>query len=274
MRFNTLMCLSVATLLAAGALAMGPGGNGKKDSQISLVRPDDPPDADAKGTLRIRHKGNGDSLEVHVMQVTEGHEHHLWMEDGIDLDTFSDVGTLDGDGGSQQLKFDTKKGGVLPLAAASLDDLIGRRVEVRHDDAVVLLGVVPPWDLSKKPHKAKVAIDAPDGAPAPDMHGTLSLRGKDDKGQERIDLKAKKVPFDDGPFHVFVEEGVGLGTFVDSGKLEKTDEHEGRWKRDTKKGQALPDGVFFVSELADRLIEVRRDSDGTVYLRGTIPLVK
>jgi hypothetical protein len=45
-------------------------------------------------------------------------------------------------------------------------------------------------------------------------------------------------------------------------------------RRDTKKGQALPDGVFFVSELADRLIEVRRDSDGTVYLRGTIPLVK
>jgi len=118
-----------------------------------------------------------------------------------------------------------------------------------------------------------VEVEAPDGAPAQDMHGTLSLRGKDDKGQERIDLKAKKVPFDDGPFHVFVEEDVGAGTFVDSGKLDKTGKHEGRWRRDTKKGQALPDGVFFVSDLADRLIEVR-DDDGTVYLRGTIPLVK
>ena len=257
--------------LCAGALAFGPG-KGKQDSQISLVRPDDPPDANAKGTLRIRHKGNGDSLEVHVMQVTEGHEHHLWMEDPIDSDDFTEVGTLDGDGGSQQLKFDTKKGGTLPLEAASLEDLIGRRVEVRHDDATVLLGVVPPWGLSKKPLKAKVTIGAPDGAPAPEMHGNLSLRGKDDKGQERIDLKAKHVPFDDGPFHVFVEEDAGAGTFVDSGKLEKTGDHEGRWRRDTKKGQSLPDGVFFVSELAGRLIEVRDEAD-VVYLRGTIPLV-
>ncbi len=274
MRRDTLTTLSLTTLalLAGATLAMPPGGNPKHDSQVSLVRPEDPPDPDAKGTLRIREKGNGESLEVHAMKVEEGAEHRLWVEDPDDSGLFTDVGALDGSGGSQKLKFDTKHDDVLPLGVASVDELIGRRVEVRKADAVVLQGSVPPWGLSKKPAKAKVEVSAPDGAPLPDMHAKLSLRSKADKGQERIDLKAKQVDFDDGPFHVFVEEDVGAGTFVDAGLLEQTDAHEGRWRRDTKKGQALPDGANFVIELAGRLLEVRHD--GVVYLRGTIPIVE
>jgi hypothetical protein len=268
-RHPRLFLVLASALLTGGVLALGPG-KGKQDSQISLVRPDDAPDDNAKGTLRIRHKGNADSFDVHIMKVTAGNEYHLWIEDPVDSETLIESYELDGDGGSQKLKLDTKKGDGLPLDALSLDELIGRRVEIRHGGNVVLLGIVPPFGLPKKPQKAKVDVDAPDGAPEPDMHGTLSLRSKANKGQERIDLKAKHVDFGDGPFHVFVEEDVDSDTFVAAGKLEKTDKHEGRWRRDTKKGQALPDGVFFVSELAGRLLEVRDDAD-IVYLRCTIP---
>jgi hypothetical protein len=274
-RSNTLTSLSVSAfaLLAAGALAMGPGGNGKKDVQISLVKPADAPDADAKGTLRIRHKGNGDSFEIHIMKVSEADEHHAWLEDPIASDTFTDIGTLSG-GGSQQLKFDTKKGGTLPLLAASLDELIGRHLRIQHGDDIVLQGTVPPWDLSKKPAKASIKIEASDDAPQPDMHATLKLRSKANKGQERIDLKVKHIDWGDDSFHVFVEDDVGSGVFVDSGELDKTGDHEGRWKRDTKQGQALPDGVDFVKDLAGRVIRLQRGDDDEVMLSGTIPLVK
>ncbi len=263
------LVMPVLAPLAAASLALVPGGQGKQDSQVSLVRPADPPDPDAKGTLRIRHKCNGERFDVHALKVNADHEHRLWIEDPLGSGTFSDAGALDG-GGSQQLKVDTKQGGLLSLAAESLDDLIGRRVEIRHDAQVVLLGVVPPWDLPKKPQSAKVQIDAPEGAPAADMTGKLTLRSKADKGQERIVLRAKHVPFEGKTFAVFVEEDVGAETFVDAGDLEQQDAHAGRWRRDAKQGQALPDGVSFVSDLAGCLLEIR-DGDGTVYLRGTIP---
>lgn len=275
MRLHTLTCLSVSacTLLAVGALAMGPPGKGKKDSQICLVKPEDAPDGNAKGTLRIRAKGNSESLEIHILQVSADNEHHAWMEDAVASGNFLDIGTLGG-GGSQQLEFDTKKGGALPLLAASLDDLIDRKVEIRHGDDVILQGTVPPFGLSKKPQKADTEITAPDGAPQPDMHAKLSLRSKADKGQERIDLKAKHVDWGDDSFRVFVEDGVGSGVLVDSGELQKTGDHEGRWKRDTKQGQALPAGASFVSELAGRLIELHRTADDVVFLSGTIPAVE
>ena len=55
---------AAALALCSFGLLAASGGNGKKDIQVSLVRPDDPQDFDAKGTLRIREKGNSSSFEV------------------------------------------------------------------------------------------------------------------------------------------------------------------------------------------------------------------
>jgi hypothetical protein len=128
--------LALCTLaLCAGALAFAPGG-GKQDSQTCLVRPDSPPDGNAKGTLRIRSKGNSERFDVHIMKVEGGDEHHLWIEDPIDSDTFTDIGDLPGSGGSQKLALDTKKGDSLPLGVQTTDELIGRRVQIRHAGGV------------------------------------------------------------------------------------------------------------------------------------------
>lgn len=270
-RHLTRAALIALAVFSPAALA-APGGGGKKDSQICLVRPDDGPDDNAKGTLRIREKGNGSSFEIHAIKVNADHAFHAWLEDPIDSDTFVDIGTLKG-GGSQKLKFDTKKDDDLPLDAASLDDLMGRKLQIRHGDDVILRGTVPPFGLEKKPLKAAVTMEAEPGAPDEDMSFKLSLRSKEDKGQERIDLKAKKVPWDDGPFHVFVEDGVGSGVFVDAGKMDKKGGSGGAWRRDMKQGQALPAGADFVKELAGRRIEVRRTSDDLLYVGGDIPLV-
>jgi hypothetical protein len=277
MRSRTLVILAVSALglmVGTGFAAKGPKAKDKQDSQISLVRPDPAPDEDAQGTLRIRtHKGK-DRFDIHVQKVDASQAHDVFIEDPAESAAFVHVTTLSGDGDDLKLALDTKKGDALPLGVPQVADLIGRRVEIRAGDGQVLLfGDVPPFGLSKKPGKAKADIGAPDGAPAPEMHAKLSLRSKADKGQERIELKAKKVPWNDGPFDVFVEDGVGSGVFVNAGDVQKESDSEGSYRRDTKKGQSLPAGVSFVSELAGRTIEVRNELD-VVYLRGTIPAVE
>jgi len=280
MRFHASTYLTLGVLaVCAGAWAVGPGGeggNGNQDSQSCLVRPDtDAPDDNAKGNVRIRSKGNGNSerFDVHVQKVEAGVEHHLFLEDPLDSDTFVDLGDLPGDGGSQKLALDTKKGDELPLmdqGVLTTEDLIGRRIEVRKGDDVELEGVVPPYGLEKKNQKVKIEVDADEDDPQPDITGTLEMRSKENKGQERIILTLKKVDFDDGPFDVFVEDAVGSGVFVNVGDLDQKSEHKGKYKRDCKKGQALPTGVMFVSDLGGRLIQVRDDAD-VVFLETTIP---
>jgi hypothetical protein len=272
MRPSKLTYLGVSSLaVCVAALAFAPGG--KQDSQTCLVRPDDGPDGNAKGTLRIRSKGNSERFDVHIMKVEAGDEHHLWIEDPIDSDTFTDLGDLPGGGGSQKLALDTKKGDSLPLGVQTTDELIGRRVEIRHADDVELEGQVPPYGLPKKPQKAKDTVQATDKDPQPDLTATIEMRSKADKGQERIIVTLKDIDFGPGPFSIFVEDAVDSGTFVDAGGVEKLSEHKGRYRRDCKKGEALPAGVMFVSELGGRRLQVR-DGDDVVYLDDVLPTVE
>jgi hypothetical protein len=260
--------LALLALVVADTSGMGPPAP-KQDSQVSLVRPDDPPDDDAKGTLRIRSEKKGERFDVHVQKVDVDLVHELWIEEPDDSGLFVFVSTLDREKNELKYSVFTKKGDDLPLDAVDTEELIGRRVEVRSSDAVVLKGVVPPYGLSKKPVKAKAEILAPQGAPEPDMQGKLELRSKPDKGQERIDFKVKKVPFEtEGPFRVFIEND--LDVLTDVGELEQTGNSSGRFRRDTKQGQPLPLDVFGVIELAGRAIEVR-DGDDVVFLAGVIP---
>ena len=256
---------------AAGLLAAAAASN--KSSQVSLIRPDDPQDFDAVGTLSISEKGSVSTFEVQVQKVAPNQELNLWIEEPDDSADFVDVGPLSG-GATKKLKFETKKGGGLPLGAPSLDELFGREVRVQHGVDVVLYGTVPGFDLPSKPQKATAEIEAPIGSPADDMHAKLILRSKPAKGLQRIELKARKVPWADVLLLVvFVEDEAGSGVFVNEGALLKQGAKGGRWSRDTKKGESLPAGASVIGDLGGRLIEVRRASDDEVLLRGTIPQV-
>jgi hypothetical protein len=271
---STVTGLAVLALLAADLSGMGPKLP-KEDSTVQLVRPDPAPDADAKGSLRVRSDKQGERFELKLQRVDALLEHDLFIEDPDDSGLFVHVAALQSSGDDDmKLMLATKQGDALPLGATDIDALVGRRVEVRAGEDVVLQGSVPAFGLSKKPVKAKVDLAAPEAAPAPDMKATLKLRSKPDKGQERFDLKAKKVPFADaGPFRVFIEDGVGSAAFVDAGALDPVGDSEGRFRRDSKQGQAMPLGAAGVAELAGRAIEVR-DGEDVVFLEGTIPALE
>lgn len=270
-----LLSLALAALLTPFALAAGNGGgNQKQDVQVSLVRPQDAIDSDAKGTLRVRSDGKKprERFDVKAIRVEGLGTLDLFIEDAVASGVFVLVASLEGEGDELKLSLDTKKGDSLPLDAEMNEDLVGLRVEVRAVDDVVLQGSVPPLDLSKKPVKAKVNVVPPAvDPPSPDMKGTLKMRSKANKGQERLDLKVLNVSFDLGDFHVFMEDAEASGVFVEVGQLEQVgSKPKGRWRVDSKKGQMLPFGVVSVTQLEGRRLQVRDDLDA-VHVEGTLP---
>jgi len=243
----------------------------KQDSEACLVRPDDGPEPTAKGTVRIRSDANGDRFDLRVQGLSTHVDMAAFIEDPPGSDTFEPLAPLSEVKKDLVLALDTKKGDALPLDVPDVADLIGRRVEIRNgSDAVVLFAEVPPFGLDSKPHKATVKIAAPPGSPFPDVTGTLSLRSKADKGQERIILKVKKLPPDAGPFNVFVEDGVGV--LVDDGPLVLTGKN-GTYKRDTKQGDQLPNGATSLTGLTGRALELR-DHNAAVLLSTELPPLK
>jgi hypothetical protein len=276
-RFSVVL-LSVA-LISTSALALAPPGKAKSKVDVtgSLVRQDSPIDADARGMIRFRSKtkkGDGVArMDVLVRKVDVSPEHRLFLEDGVGAGTFSDLGAMDVSDGKLRWSVDEGQGDALPLGAESLADLEGRRVEVRRDGDVVLEGVGPALDASKKPVKHKAKLEAPNAEGDPSLKGRLQMRSKADKGQHRLVIKIKKAPFSSSDVHLFVESAEGSGVFMDAGQFDRLGTSaNGRFRRDTHKGAPLPLGVSDLDELSGRRLQVRDDFD-EVLLEVTLPKV-
>ncbi len=246
-----------------------------QEAQVDLVRPDPAPDADATGTLRIRSEDDEERFDVRVENVDVTLVHELFIEDPADSGAFSLVAPLTAKCDTLKLRLDTEHGDALPLGVALVADLAGRDVEIRSGGVAILTGTVPAFVPPVATAKAKAKFKASPGAPAPHMVGKLMLRSKVAKGQQTIDFKAKHVPWDGGAVHVFIESAPGSNTFQDAGELvRKGASANGKYRRDTKHGDALPLGITTLSKLAGRALELRDASNNLVYLRGVIPAVK
>ena len=130
----------MALLLMSGTAI----GGGKEAGTAPLVRPESAPDDDAKGRVDLSQKGsNHTSFRIAAHNV-EGVALEAFLEDGVGATTFTSVGTLgaDDDPGSASLQF-SGKGGGLPLGVTGLDELIGRRIELRAAATVYLQGLIP-----------------------------------------------------------------------------------------------------------------------------------
>src|SRR5262245_10631815 len=262
-----------AVLLAEVAvLTAAKPASPKEDSMACLVRPDEAPDADAKGFIHTHSDKKGDRFDIRVSNVTTTADVFAFIEDPANSSVFNSVGPLVEASNDLVIAFDTKKGDPLPLGVANVVDLAGRRVEIRNGVGDVLLfGFVPPFGLTSNVSKAKVKLFADEFAPAPKMKGTLQLRSKPNKGQERIVFKAQHIPQGAEPLHVFIDDG--QGNFVDDGVMEMTGQTTGRYARDCTDGDQLPQGVTSVDALAGRQLELRDDA-AAVFLATEIPALK
>jgi hypothetical protein len=245
----------------------------KEDSMACLVRPDDGPDADAKGFIHTHSDKKGDRFDIRVSNVPTTADLQAFIEDPANSNVFGNVGPLVEASNDLVIAFDTKKGEALPLGVTDVEALAGRRVEIRNaTGGVLLFGFVPPFGLATNVSKAKVKIFADETAPFPKMKGTLQLRSKPNKGQERIVFKAQHIPENSGPLHVFIEDGQGV--FVDDGLMEMTGKTTGRYARDCTDGDQLPQGVTSVDALVGRQIELRDETIAEALLSAEIPELK
>ena len=264
----------VAGLALACSLVAAPTAEaGWEKAQAMLVRPAAGVDADAKGTLEIRIKDNDgrERFRVKAKRVDAMLVHDLYLETAPGSGLFDFVASLDPkDDDELKLDLDTHDGDALPGGVASTADLEGRLVEIRLGADVVLHALVPAYDDHEK-LKGKDDLELPLAPADEDVDGRIKVEDKQKKDDQKLEVKVKHLPLGPAAFHLFMDDG--LGTLTDLGAFELDDDLEdGKFRLRNKDGDALPFGVWALTELEGRALEVRDDL-GTVYLEGSVPVM-
>ena len=282
-------CLITVTAMAGSGL----------EGESQLVRPDPAPDPDAKGEIEVEIEGEIEGneqsleqeLEIEAKNLDLGATYEVFMED--ELGAMVSIGFLAADEDDElSLEFESEveteveegeseseSEGTLPLGAQSLEELIGRRVEIRSGGELYLYGTVPSASEQDKKasqwRQAKSSLTRPDGFEDDDAHGAVDVRTRDADGRHRLKVKADDMP--DGDYRFFLEDAVGSDTMVEVAALlvdadddDDEDDFEYEFKADTQHGDPLPLGAASIDELSGRRVEVR-DSLSAVVLVGMVP---
>lgn len=265
--------LAACAAVVAGASA---DAHAKKPlaAKAPLVRPDAPPDADARGRVEIRDHKNEGRFEVQAMGLDTGVSFEVFVEDAVGAGTFTSVGLLGVEGGEFGFRMDEGEDG-LPLGVADVADLVDRVVQIQDLGQIYVLGTIPdfpPKNVNKGGawERGKVAMTRPVMTPPDDdAKGTLEVRTKKEDNRDRFTVKVQRVAAGAVVFNLFLEDAVGSDVFVDIGPMVGGDD-DAKFDVDTWSGAPLPLGVFDVEELAGRALEVRGD-DTFTYLETTVP---
>lgn len=121
-----------------------------------------------------------------------------------------------------------------------------------------------------KKKSAEVYLVRPTSPPDADAQGSIKLETEANKDKDKIEFKAEHLdPL--GSYHVFIEDGVASGQFVDAGAMSLDDALTGEFdlKFDEKQGP-LPQAVASVVDLAGRVVNIE-DGMSAIVLSGTIP---
>ncbi|MFQ5600091.1 MAG: carboxypeptidase-like regulatory domain-containing protein [Candidatus Krumholzibacteriia bacterium] len=105
----------------------------------------------------------------------------------------------------------------------------------------------------------------PDAAPDPDARGKVEIESHSD-GEEKFEVEIHKMDHD-VIFEVFLALPSDPNTLEKIGEIEGS---EGKLRFKTDDGGDLPHGVMSLDDLYSLAVEVR-DSQGQVYLVGTVP---
>jgi len=245
-------------------------------AKAEMVRPEDSPYDASRGVIVAVKRAESEALRIEVGHLAPGTHYGVYLGDdggGSLVDDFTA-----NDYGGASITRDTAKGGELP-GGASLADLAGRHVEIRHGDVVVLLGAIP--RVEERDDLAPVREDAREKDP--DTGSTLrvvvDIRPK--VGRELCDLGMTKLPTRDEPASggdakaarrrptadVFMDDGTGTLRQVGSARINRRG--QARMRFVTRRGGSLPLGVATLRELAGRAVQVR--VNGVARVTGRVP---
>lgn len=251
------LALLLALLLAA------PPAAGQKVG-TPLLRVDDPAGT-ARGSVQVKLKGAGSSLGLKVSRLDPGLPAPLgvFLENAPDSGDFTQVASLPlSPKGAGKLLLADADGPPEALGVASLDDLAGRRLELRDANGTARLDAVLPGLQPFTGTRLTALLVPPPGAPAPAASAKLTGKPSAARGSERFRLKAKGLP-PGSALALHVEDAPGSGSFLPAGELAGP-----LYLRDTAAGDRLPLDLAAHADLVGRALELR-DGD-VVLLAGTI----
>jgi len=222
--------------------------------RAALMRADTSPFADASGRVEVERKHGEEELEIEAEHLDAGTAVEFFLAD--EGGTMTSVGAAEADdGGEAEIEFETDDGDPLPLGAASVDELAGRRVEVRlaADGTLILFGEVP--EATTAARKLRGRTDVRDLASRARCRVRALVDGR--AGRERLDVDLKAVASGGAEAELFVDDGGG--SMVLAGTVALRGSGRGRLRYDTRKGDRLPLGAASLRDLEGRDFEIRVD---------------
>lgn len=227
-----------------------------------LLRAD--PATPGQGSISIADKGGKVTVTFAVAKLSPSVAAPLgvFLEDGVGDGNFTQVAsiaTLKKGGGKVVLS--STSGPPAALGIGSLDDLVGRRFEMRTSGGAVLLRATVPVLAKFQGTKASAPFAAAPGSPLPGATAKLSTAPSASKGTEKFVVKAKGLT-PGAAYSLFMEDAIGSGVFVDAGAFVGS-----VYSRDTGLGESLPLGAATVADLLGRAVQVR-DAMGTPVVGG------
>ena len=253
------------------------GSGGHDEGRVALSRTVESDDADAEGSAKLESRVDNQKLSVEVENLTAGRSLEAFV---ISKGVAQSIGKATVDAaGEARWEIATKNGGVLPFGAATVADLAGDDVEVRDALAgtVLLRGTLPEV---KTPTAA--AGGTTTGSRSHGRSALVATTGNTGSGHIELCRRVETVLQNkfqvelDGlasglAVEVWMENAVGSGVFAKIGSMTVGALGRAELELDSHDGDAMPFGVLDVADLVGRGVQVRKASDGTVILTGTVP---
>ncbi|MCI0589765.1 MAG: hypothetical protein L0323_23365, partial [Planctomycetes bacterium] len=228
-----------------------------------LMLAESSPFPDAEGEVEVEVEGDEEELEIEAEHLDAGTAVEFFLADADGNMTSIGTATADEEG-EAEIEFETEEGGSLPLGAASVADLAGRRVEVRASDGtLILFGAVP--EATTRAQKLRCRGDVMSVETRARVRVTALVDNR--SGRERLNVELKAVSPGATEAELFLDDGGGTLTLADTVPLKRSG--RGRARYDTKKGQPLPLGASSVRDLQGRAFEIR--VEGAAVLAGNFP---
>ena len=160
-------------------------------------------------------------------------------------------------------------------AVGGVTNLVGCTTNIVGSVTNIIVGAVlwaPIPDFSAKPGKESFkrskALKLPVAPPSPRSHGSIKVQFVGPKGQSVLDMRAMALPRGGHVYKVWMEDGL---SFTNIGSLAlSVSEANGRFLRDTRKGQPLPLQARQIGDLSGRSILIIDEFD-EIVLEGVIP---
>jgi hypothetical protein len=260
------LVLAASALLVGAALARDGDARGGGDwvrARSFLVRDAASSDADVCGHVEVRERGTRQRFAVEAENLAPGSAITVLVEDATAA--MISAGSSNADfQGLAELELDTGDGESLPAGAATVDELKGRRVEVRDAwGGPLLSGVVGSLDGPAVNHHGKTRVRDDDSGARVKVE--MRIRGRDGRQEFRFEVKSVAPNY---AVELWILDG--MGSMTRAAQTTTNGSGSARLRFDTRRGDGMPLDAPDLQDLAGRVFEVRM-MGATVVASGALP---